>query len=83
MDEIATITMSAIKVYAYAIELVFGLAVFGGCASTKVNEQTSMSAAEGLARPNQIWVSDFRNRSFRYAGQFVVGRGGGHAKYAA
>jgi hypothetical protein len=38
--------------------LLFALAVFVGCASTKVTQQTPM-AAPGLARPNQIWVYDF------------------------
>ncbi|MBV8772318.1 MAG: DUF4410 domain-containing protein [Deltaproteobacteria bacterium] len=50
--------MSAMKVYAYAVGLLFGLAMFGGCASTKVAQQTPMTAP-GLARPNQIWVYDF------------------------
>jgi len=36
----------------------FGLVLLAGCASTKVTEQTPMTAP-GLARPNQIWVYDF------------------------
>jgi hypothetical protein len=34
------------------------LALVAGCASTKVTEQTPITAY-GLARPNQIWVYDF------------------------
>lgn len=38
--------------------LLFGLIILGGCASTKVTQETPMSSTE-LARPNQIWVYDF------------------------
>jgi phage tail protein X len=47
--------MLALKVYANAIGLFFGIAMLAGCASTKVTEQTLM-VTPGLARPNQIWV---------------------------
>ena len=47
-----------VKSYANAIWLFLAVAMLSGCASTKVNEQTPMSAP-GLARPNQIWVYDF------------------------
>ncbi|MFL6353950.1 MAG: DUF4410 domain-containing protein [Bryobacteraceae bacterium] len=46
------------KSYVNAIVLLFGAVMLTGCASTKVNEQTAMTAP-GLARPNQIWVYDF------------------------
>lgn len=58
MGESVAATMTAMKSYANAIGLLFGLAMLAGCASTKVNEQTPMTAP-GLARPNQIWVYDF------------------------
>lgn len=50
--------MFAMKLYASAIALIFGIAMLAGCASTNVNAQTPMTAP-GLARPNQIWVYDF------------------------
>ena len=46
------------KYCASAMELLLALAMLVGCASTKVTEQTPMTAP-GLARPNQIWVYDF------------------------
>jgi hypothetical protein len=46
------------KSYANAIGLLFGVAMLAGCASTKVTEQTPLTAP-GLARPSQIWVYDF------------------------
>jgi len=58
IDESVVVTMAAMKSYANAIGLLFGLAMLAGCASTKVTEQTPMTAP-GLARPNQIWVCDF------------------------
>jgi Domain of unknown function (DUF4410) len=51
-------TMMPMKSYANAIGLLLMVAMLAGCASTKVNEQTPMTAP-GLARPNQIWVYDF------------------------
>lgn len=36
----------------------FALVALAGCASTKVTQETPMTAY-GLARPNQIWVYDF------------------------
>src|SRR6202140_451091 len=36
----------------------FAVVIVAACASTKVTQQTPMSAP-GLARPNQIWVYDF------------------------
>jgi Domain of unknown function (DUF4410) len=50
--------MTPMKSYANAIGLLLMVAMLAGCASTKVNEQTPMTAP-GLARPNQIWVYDF------------------------
>src|SRR5215472_13881877 len=50
--------MAAMKKYALCTWLTFTLAVLGGCASTKITQQTPMTAP-GLARPNQIWVYDF------------------------
>jgi hypothetical protein len=50
--------MRVMKSYANAIGLLFGVAMLAGCASTKVTEQTPMTAP-GLARPSQIWVYDF------------------------
>jgi hypothetical protein len=41
-----------------AVGFLFGLAVLAGCASTKVTDQTPM-VAQGLQRPNRIWVYDF------------------------
>jgi Domain of unknown function (DUF4410) len=41
-----------------AVLSLFVLAVLFGCASTKVTQQTPMTAP-GLARPNKIWVYDF------------------------
>jgi hypothetical protein len=58
MDESVEATMTLMKSYANAIGLLFGMAMLAGCASTRVNEQTPMTAP-GLARPNQIWVYDF------------------------
>jgi hypothetical protein len=58
MDESVVATMAAMKSYSVAIGLLFGLAMLSGCASTKVTQQTPMTAP-GLARPNQIWVYDF------------------------
>jgi hypothetical protein len=49
---------AAMKSFANTIKLLLGVAMLGGCASTKVTEQTPMTAP-GLARPNQIWVYDF------------------------
>ena len=46
------------RFYASAIGLLFGVVMVAGCASTKVTEQTPLTAP-GLARPNQIWVYDF------------------------
>src|SRR6266481_6892423 len=46
------------KSYSYFFLCLLGLAAVAGCASTKVTEQTPMTAP-GLARPNQIWVYDF------------------------
>jgi hypothetical protein len=40
------------------LALLFALTLIAGCASTKVTQQTPMTAP-GLARPNQIWVYDF------------------------
>src|ERR1700724_273671 len=50
--------MAAMKFFANTIALLFGVAMLGGCASTKVTDQTPMTAP-GLARPIQIWVYDF------------------------
>jgi hypothetical protein len=47
--------MAAMKSYASAIGLLFGLAMLAVCASTKVTEQTPLTAP-GLARPKQICV---------------------------
>src|SRR6266481_6438052 len=58
MDKSSGFTMAAMKFYANAIGLLFGVAMLASCASTKVTEQTPLSAP-GLARPNQIWVYDF------------------------
>jgi hypothetical protein len=58
MDESVIATMAAMKSHSLAIGLLFGLATLAGCASTKVTQQTPMTAP-GLARPNQIWVYDF------------------------
>ena len=58
MDAVSAATMAAMKSYANAIWLLFGVATLAGCASTNVNQQTPMTAP-GLARPNQIWVYDF------------------------
>jgi hypothetical protein len=44
--------------YTQALPLFLALAVFSGCASTKVAAQTPM-VSPGMARPNQIWVYDF------------------------
>jgi hypothetical protein len=46
------------KFYANAIGFFFVVAMLASCASTKVTEQTPMTAP-GLARPNQIWIYDF------------------------
>ncbi len=46
------------KFHPKAIGFLFLLAMLAGCATTKVNEQTPMTAP-GLARPNMIWVYDF------------------------
>ncbi|MGO9055921.1 MAG: DUF4410 domain-containing protein [Candidatus Binataceae bacterium] len=50
--------MATMRFYASAIGLLFGVVMVAGCASTKVTEQTPLTAP-GLARPNQIWVYDF------------------------
>jgi hypothetical protein len=50
--------MAAMKSYSITVGFLFGLAMLAGCASTKVTQQTPMTAP-GLARPNQIWVYDF------------------------
>ena len=50
--------MAVMKSYPKAIGLLLVVAMLAGCASTKVTEQTPMTAP-GLARPNQIWVYDF------------------------
>ena len=50
--------MPAMKPSPKVIGFIFAIAVLAGCASTKVTEQTPMTAP-GLARPNQIWVYDF------------------------
>jgi len=42
----------------YVVALWFAIVALGGCASTKVIQQTPMVAA-GLPRPNRIWVYDF------------------------
>lgn len=47
------------KSYTFVTGLLFGVAMLAGCASTSVNQQTPMTTAPGLARPNQIWVYDF------------------------
>jgi Domain of unknown function (DUF4410) len=49
------VTMDSHK---HAVLSLFVLAVLLGCASTKVTQQTPMTAP-GLARPNKIWVYDF------------------------
>ena len=46
------------KFYVKAIGFIVLVAMLAGCATTKVNEQTPMTAP-GLARPNMIWVYDF------------------------
>ena len=46
------------KSYASAIAFLFVVAMIASCATTKVTEQTPLTAP-GLARPNQIWVYDF------------------------
>jgi hypothetical protein len=48
----------AMKSYAKAIGLVILVAMLAGCATTKVTDQTPMTAP-GLARPKMIWVYDF------------------------
>ncbi len=58
MDPVGGATMATMKSYANAIGLLLGVAMLAACASTKVTEQTQMTAP-GLARPNQIWVYDF------------------------
>jgi hypothetical protein len=51
-------TMATMKSHVNGIGLFFAMALLAGCASTKVTQQTPMTAP-GLARPNQIWVYDF------------------------
>jgi hypothetical protein len=46
------------KSFGRIILCLFALVVVAGCASTKVTQQTPMTAP-GLARPKQIWVYDF------------------------
>ena len=46
------------KSFGRIIICLFALVVLAGCASTKVTQQTPMTAP-GLARPKQIWVYDF------------------------
>jgi hypothetical protein len=58
MDESAGVTIAAMKSYVNVIGLLLGVAMLAGCASTKVVEQTPLTAP-GLARPNKIWVYDF------------------------
>jgi Domain of unknown function (DUF4410) len=58
MDESPAATMAAMKSLAKTIALLIGMAMLAGCASTKVTEQTPLTAP-GLARPNQIYVYDF------------------------
>jgi Domain of unknown function (DUF4410) len=50
--------MVTMKAYAKAMGFLFGVAMLAGCASTKVTEQTPLTAL-GLARPNTIWVYNF------------------------
>ena len=49
--------MAVMKTYS-AIGSLVVMAMLAACASTKVTQQTPMTAP-GLARPNQIWVYDF------------------------
>jgi Domain of unknown function (DUF4410) len=51
-------TMAAMKSHIRSLGFFALLAMLAGCASTKVTDQTPMSAP-GLARPNTIWVYDF------------------------
>ncbi len=50
--------MALMKHYAACLSLLAGIAMLAGCASTNVTQQTPMTA-QGLPRPNQIWVYDF------------------------
>ena len=50
--------MAAMKPCLKTIGFFILVAMLAGCATTKVNEQTPMTAP-GLARPNMIWVYDF------------------------
>jgi hypothetical protein len=43
---------------AFASALLLAFVVLAGCASTKITDQTPM-VAQGLPRPNRIWVYDF------------------------
>src|SRR5262245_15154039 len=57
-----------------AMSIYFALAVFPGCASTKVTQQTPMASPE-LARPNQIWVHDFIADPARVPADASIGPG--------
>jgi hypothetical protein len=48
----------AMKRSSYFLLCLLVVSVVGGCASTKVTEQTPM-ASQAIARPNNIWVYDF------------------------
>jgi hypothetical protein len=50
--------MATMKSYSKAIGFLILLAMLAGCATTKVTDQTPMTAP-GLTRPNMIWVYDF------------------------
>jgi hypothetical protein len=76
MGSLAMGMMCAMKIYTNGINLMFGLAMLAGCASTSVTQQTPMTAP-GLARPNQIWVYDFVAASSDMpAGSSLAGRVG-------
>ena len=82
MDAVSAATMAAMKSYANAIWLLFGVATLAGCASTNVNQQTPMTAP-GLARPNQICVYDFVAAPSDMPADSSLAGTGRCAKYAA
>src|SRR4030095_13829931 len=64
------------------ISIFFALAVFAGCASTNVTQQTPM-ASPGLARPDQIWVYDFIADLARLPADSSIGPRPQYAPHAA